>query len=379
MLFGFYDRILKLNIDWILFLAIMPLLGAGLLTMNSFTTDSYFFDRQLFWIVISLSIFFLFSLFDWRFLRRTGVVASLYVAGSAGLLLLVLFGQVTRDVQSWLSFGGVSIQPVEFVKLIIIIILAKYFTRRHMEIAHIRHILVSGFYTLIPFTLVAMQPDFGSAVVIFLIWLGMIMVSGISKKHLLLVFGAGLISFVLLWGFVFADYQKARIMTFIHPLTDIQGAGYNAFQSMVAVGSGQFFGKGVGYGSQSRLNFLPEHQTDFIFAAFAEEWGFFGVLLVFLLFGIIIWRIISNAKKGASNFEALFGLGLAIFIMAHFTIHIGMNIGLLPVTGLPIPFMSYGGSHMFAIFAGLGILMGMRKYAHPIHRGDIQNEFIGPR
>ena len=373
MVANFFHKTLRLNIDWVLFFSTLPLLGVGLLSMSSFTAENYYFERQLIWIALSLVVFFLFSFIDWRFLRRTGVVVTIYLIGIVSLLLLFAIGQITRNTQSWVSVAGFSIQPVEFIKLVVIIILAKYFTRRHVEIARVKHILI------IPFVLVSMQPDFGSAMVISFIWLGLTMASGISKKHLLFVFSGGVISFMILWSFVFVDYQKARILTFINPLADIQGAGYNAFQSMVAVGSGQIFGKGVGYGSQSRLNFLPEHQTDFIFAAFAEEWGFVGVLLVFILFTIIIWRIITNAKMGATNFEVLFGLGLAFFIMAHFIIHIGMNIGLLPVTGLPIPFMSYGGSHMLAVFSGLGILMGMRKYAHPIHRSDIQNEFIGPR
>jgi rod shape determining protein RodA len=365
--------------DWILFLAIIPLLLAGLVTMNSFTVDSYHFDRQLLWILVSLGVFFTASLIDWRFLRRSNVVLFIYLAGLLSLLVVVTIGQVTRNVQSWLSFAGVSVQPAEFMKLIVIIILAKYFTRRHIEIANIRHIILSGLYAAVPFVLIALQPDFGSALIIFLIWLGMTMVSGISNKHLLLVFLIGAFSFWGLWSFIFIDHQKARIMTFIHPLADILGSGYNAFQSMVAVGSGQIFGKGVGYGTQSRLQFLPEHQTDFIFAAFAEEWGYFGVILLFTLFGVVIWRIIKNAMHGASNFEILFGMGLAILIMSHFVIHIGMNIGLLPVTGLPISFISYGGSHMLTIFLGLGILMGMRRYSHHFHRDDMHNEFIGPR
>ncbi len=369
----------RLSIDWVLFFATLPLLGAGLVTMNSFTADSYYFDRQLIWIGISLSVFLIASFIDWRFLRRSGVVVLAYLGGISFLFLVIAVGQVTRNVESWLSFGGISIQPAEFMKLLVIIILAKYFTRRHIEIANIRHIILSGIYAAVPFVLVALQPDFGSAIIIFLIWLGMTMVSGISNKHLLLVFMVGVISFWGLWSFIFADYQKARIMTFIHPLADIQGSGYNAFQSMVAVGSGGILGKGVGYGTQSRLQFLPEHQTDFVFAAFAEEWGYIGVLLVLILFGIVIWRIIKNSMHGATNFEILFGVGLAIFIMSHFLIHVGMNVGLLPVTGLPISFLSYGGSHMLTVWLGLGILMGMRRYSHAFHRDDVYNEFIGPR
>jgi rod shape determining protein RodA len=148
---------------------------------------------------------------------------------------------------------------------------------------------------------------------------------------------------------------------------------------MIAVGSGKIFGKGIGFGTQSRLEFLPEHQTDFIFAAFAEEWGFLGVLFVFLFFGIIIWRIFKISFLGQSNFESLFGMGMIIFLLAHFFIHVGMNIGLLPITGLGLPFMSYGGSNLVTVFAGLGILMGMRRYSRGAHREDATAEFLGPK
>jgi rod shape determining protein RodA len=204
----------------------------------------------------------------------------------------------------------------------------------------------------------------------------MVLVSGISKKHLFLVFLMGAITFGGLWLFAFKPYQKARIMTFLNPLTDIRGSGYNAYQSMIAIGSGQFFGKGIGYGTQSKLQFLPEYQTDFIFAAFAEEWGFFGVTLLLLLYGIVFWRILRISFQGGGNFEILFGLGLAILFLVHATIHIGMNIGLLPVTGNTLPFMSYGGSHLLAEFLGLGMLMGMRKNSRSVHKEVSQNELV---
>ena len=162
----------------------------------------------------------------------------------------------------------------------------------------------------------------------------------------------GVLSFIVLWSFVFADYQKQRILTFVNPLTDIQGAGYNARQSVIAVGSGGVFGKGVGFGTQSRLKFLPEYETDFIFAAFTEEWGFFGAAIILLLFGFVIWRIVLIAMRGASNFETLFSAGFAIFLVSHVVINIGMNIGILPVTGIPLPFVSYGGSPLFTRIPG---------------------------
>src|SRR3989344_526114 len=394
------------SIDWVLFLALLPIIAAGLVTMYSFepsgfvpcgegssssivfspveslcvdTEDSsnLFFFKQLIWLLVSLVVFFVGSFIDWRFLRRSDVLFAFFLFGAALLLLLFGAGTVVKGAQSWFDFGPFSVQPVEPVKLILILILAKYFSRRHIEIAHIRHILISGFYAFVLFILVLLQPDFGGALVIAFIWFGMVMLSGISKKHFLTVLLIGALSGLFLWAYVFKDYQKQRLFTFLHPLTDIRGTGYNAYQSMIAVGSGELLGKGVGYGTQSRLQFLPEYETDFIFAAFAEEWGFIGVVVLFLCYGVVIWRILQNAMHGLSNFEILYGLGLAILIMAQFLIHVGMNIGLLPVTGISLPFVSYGGTNMLMLFGGLGILMGMRRYRRTAHKDLSKNELLG--
>lgn len=357
------------SIDWMLFFSALLIALAGLVTMNSFVSEqSYFFEKQLLWIGISVILFFIVSLIDFRFLRRTGVIVTIFIVSCAVLTLLFVLGHVSKGAQSWFHLGAFSIQPSDLSKLVLILVLSKYFTRRHVEIAHIRHILVSAFYAFVLFFLILLQPDFGGAIIIFLLWFGMVMVSGISKKHLITVFLVGITAFSGLWFYVFQDYQKQRIMTFINPLADVRGAGYNAYQSMIAVGSGQFLGKGVGYGTQSKLRFLPEYQTDFIFAAFAEEWGFVGVVLLFFLFGVMVWRILRNAFRGATNFEMLFGMGVAIFFMIHFIINIGMNIGLLPVTGITVPFMSYGGSHLLTEFMALGMLMGMRRYSRSAHK-----------
>lgn len=379
MSLGSIKRELWRRLDWQLLAALAPLLGAGLVTMSTFTnTGQYpFFSRQLLWIALSLVVFFVCSLVDWRVLRRSGVLVALFGLSCSSLLALTVIGKVSKGAQSWFDLGGFSLQPTDFIKLVLILLLAKYFSRRHIEIAHFRHILVSGIYAFIPFVLILLQPDFGSALVFFLIWLGMVVFAGISKKHLLTVFGVAAVAGIILWTSVFAPYQKARIMTFIHPLADIRGAGYSSFQSTIAVGSGQVLGKGVGYGTQSRLKFLPEYQTDFIFAAFAEEWGFVGVLIFFFLYGVVIWRILKISMLGETNFETLFGVGLVIFLMSHFVINVGMNLGLLPVTGLTLPFVSYGGSHLLAEFAGLGIVTGMRAYSRAYHRDDMRNEFLG--
>ena len=365
------------KVDWLLFIFILPILGAGLVTMKSFTSATPYFSHQLIWIGISFFIFFAFSCIDFRFLKRTDVLVALFAFFSFLLMALFIAGHNSNGAKSWFSLGGFSFQPSDMMTLVVILMLAKYFSRRHVEIRNIKHLFISGLYALVPFLLVFFQPDFGSALIIIFIWLGMAVVSGISKRHLLAVVGIGALAFGFMWMFAFHPYQKARIINFIHPISNIHGTGYNVYQSTIAVGSGGVFGKGVGFGTQSRLNFLPEYQTDFIFAAFAEEWGFFGVLLLFILLGLIIWRILHNAELGSTNFEILFGIGLAIFFMSHFIINIGMNIGIMPVTGITLPFMSYGGSHLMTEFMGLGILMGMRNYGRVAHRDDMRNEFLG--
>ncbi|MEK7150007.1 MAG: rod shape-determining protein RodA [Patescibacteria group bacterium] len=365
------------KIDWLLLVSAVLISIAGLVTMNSFTGENSYFDKQVIWISISIMVFFAVSLLDFRFLRRTSVVVSIFALSVIILLVLMAVGSVTKGAKSWFHLGFFSFQPADFIKFAVIIVLAKYFSRRHIEISNVKHILVSGAYVFIIFVMVMAQPDFGSAIIIFFLWLGMVLISGISKKHLMAVFLIGAILSGGLWFYVFKDYQKKRIMTFVYPLTDVRGAGYNAYQSMIAVGSGQLLGKGIGYGTQSKLKFLPEYQTDFIFAAYSEEWGFLGVIMLFSLYGILMWRIISNAYRGATNFEILYGAGLAILFMSHFIINVGMNIGLLPVTGITLPFMSYGGTHMLASFIGLGILMGMRRYRMATHRDVMKNEFLG--
>jgi rod shape determining protein RodA len=372
-----FTRLRLLSVDWIALSAAVALGVLGLLTMASFTPEDPFSGRQALWLCIGIIVFFSASVVDWRFLRRSSIALSVYVACLLPLLFLVLAGTAMQGARSWFDLGAFALQPVEFVKIALIIVLAKYFSRRHIEIRNVRHILVSGAYMFVVFALVALQPDFGSAIIIGTIWLGMVLLSGISRIHLAAMVLIGVTAFAGLWTFGFEEYQKERILTFVHPLTDIQGAGYNAYQSTVAVGSGELFGKGIGYGTQSKLRFLPEYQTDFIFAAFAEEWGFVGVALVFTLYGVLFVRIMRSAMQGATNFETLFAYGVLFYFLAHFTIHAGINMGLLPVTGTTIPFMSYGGSHLLAEFLALGMISGMRAYARATPRHALQKEFSG--
>jgi rod shape determining protein RodA len=335
----------------------------GLVTMYSYQGDNGYFNRQILWIIGALVVMFLALIPDYRFLRVGNTTFLLYLFFVFLLVLVLFIGEVTLGAQSRFNLGFFSLQPADPAKLVLIIVLAKYFSKRHELIGDFRHIIISGLYTLVFFGLVFIQPDFGSAIILFFIWFGMVIVSGIKLKHLAIVFVLGALAFGGMWQFAFQDYQKARIMTFLDPLSDIQGSGYNAYQSTIAVGSGQLLGKGIGYGTQSKLQFLPEYETDFIFAAFAEEWGLFGVVMLFALFGLVIWRLLHHAINAATNFERLFATGVAILLVSHFFVHIGMNIGLLPVTGTTVPFLSYGGTHLMTEFLGVGIVMAMSRYS----------------
>lgn len=309
-------------------------------------------------------------------LRRSRIVVILYTLIVVLLGFVFLFGTVVKGAQQRFDLGFISLQPSDFAKLVLVIVLAKYFARRHVAIGHIRHIFVSGAYAFILCAMVFLQPDFGGAIIIAAIWLGMVLVAGISWRHLAALVITGLVVTGALWQYALVDYQKNRILTFLHPLADIQGAGYNAYQATIAVGSGEWIGKGIGQGSQSKLRFLPEYQTDFIFAAYAEEWGFVGVVLLFGLYAVLIIRTLRAAKHAPDNFGTLFGVGVAIMFTTNFLVHVGMNIGLLPVTGTTTPFMSYGGSHLLTEFAALGILTGLGRWHKPAAKVFDKTELI---
>ena len=349
--------------DPVLFFSVLGLTLMGLVTMYSHVGDNDFFNRQIIWITIATVGMLAAIIPDYRFLRTGNVAFYLYVIVFVLLVLVLFIGEVTLGAQSRFDLGLFSFQPSDPAKLVLIIVLAKYFAKRHELIGDFKHIIISGIYAVLVFGLVFIQPDFGSAIILFFVWLGMVLVSGIKLRHLATVFLVGSLVFGLMWQFLFFDYQKERILTFLDPLSDIQGAGYNAYQSTVAIGSGELFGKGIGYGTQSKFLFLPEYETDFIFAAFAEEWGLVGVIMLFVLFSVVVWRLLSHAVMGDTNFERLFASGVCMLLVTHFFVHIGMNIGLLPVTGTTIPFLSFGGSHLLTEFVAIGMVMGMRRYA----------------
>lgn len=359
------ERILEhiRRFDWFLMGGILLLMTIGLVTLFSLRDASQFpfFERQLVWSGVGLTALLFMSFLDFRFFRaQSGVVLGLYLV-SVFLLLFLLITNVTfRGVAAWIQVGSIFIQPVEVAKLSLIILLSKFFSNRHIEIYRIRHLIVSGIYFLIPTVLVLRQPDLGSAFVLVAIWLAIIIFSGMKLRHISLLALASLAIAAIGWFFVLAPYQQDRLTSFLNPYADPKGAGYQMIQSMIAVGSGGLWGKGLGYGSQSHLNFLPEAETDFIFAAFAEEWGFIGVAVMLLLFFTIFFRIIWIGMRSSDSFSRLFVIGFAAFIFAQAFVHIGMNMGVMPITGITLPFVSYGGSSLVSLLAGVGILQNIK-------------------
>ncbi len=349
----------------------------GILTMNTFGQGVSLAPRQLVWLGIASVLYLILSALDLRFIRRTPVIMVVYGMSVVLLTALLLFADPVKGARAWFSFGIISFQPADLAKLALIMLLAKYLSRRHVEIGDIRHIIVSGAYTLVFLVLIIVEPDMGNAIIFGVLWLGMMLVSGISKKHLAALGCIALIGASALWFGGLKDYQRNRIISFVNPAHDIRGTGYNAYQAQVAVGSGELFGKGIGYGTQSKLRFLPEYQTDFIFAAFAEEWGFMGVILLLALYALILSRLAQIARLAATNFDAFFTLGVLILFASHIAIHAGISLGLLPVTGTTIPFMSSGGSHLMLEFAALGIVTSLARNGHGALRDVSAQEYVG--
>lgn len=351
------------NVDVVLFFTVLALLLIGLVNMYGFTGfESQFFKKQAIFFMVGLGIMTIFSFFNYRYLKNYSLpVMSLYVL-SLFLLGLTFFSVSVRGTNSWLVFGNFTIEPAELTKLCLIILMAKYFSQKHVHIYEFKHIIASGFYFLIPAVLILNQPDLGSTIILSLIWTSLLVASGINKKHLLILLVVTIVIGSTGWLLVLKPYQKARIVSFLDQDKDPLGAGYNLNQSKIAIGSGFWLGNGLGKGSQANLGFLPEPHNDFIFASFTEQFGFVGALILFGLTILLLYRVLMIGLSANANFGKLFSVGMAVFLFSHVFVSTGVNIGLLPVTGLPFPFLSSGGSNLVSIMAGLGILQSIKRY-----------------
>lgn len=352
--------------DWILIISALLLAGIGLLSIYSFCLgkgDFFVFKKQIIFLAIGLFLMFLISFFDWRAFRENPYfILILYFLCFLALAGLFFFAPEIRGVKSWYKMGPFSFDPIGITTLVLIILLAKFFSMRHIEMYRLSHILLSGLYVLLPVILIFFQPNLGSALILIALWLGILVISGIKLGHFLILVLCGILILILSWSFLLKDYQKERLINFVSPQIEPLGASWSQNQAKIAIGSGGFWGKGIGKGSQTQYGFLPEPHTDFIFAAFAEEFGLMGVGFLFFLFGVLIWQIMKIAISAKSNFPRLFASGFTIVLIAQIFIHIGMNLGILPVIGIPLPLVSYGGSSLIAIFIGIGVLESIKSH-----------------
>lgn len=353
------------RLDWILILNAVLLVSIGLLSIYSSSKGDFLnFKKQIIFFAIGFFLILLISFFDYRLLREDPyLILILYFLSTALLAGLFFFAPIIRGVKSWYKVGPISFDSTEFAKIILILLLAKYFSTRHVEMYQIRHILLSGFYVLIPATLVFFQPDFGSALIILSLWIGILIISGIKPRHFLILAFCGILILAFSWSTILKEYQRERILSFIQPqISDPLKIGWSQRQAKIAIGSGGILGQGIGKGSQTQYGFLPEPHTDFIFSAISEELGLIGVTILLFLFSFLIWQILKIAIKTPSNFSRLFASGFAILLISQVFIHIGMNIGILPIIGIPLPLLSYGGSSLIAHFIGLGILQSIESH-----------------
>lgn len=364
LIFVFMLRIF-FKFDWIVIAAIALLLGVSLLALYSLSVVAnadYFFKQSIF-VVFGLMVMFITAFSDYRHIEKYST--TLYFMTFLILGGVLLFGTTIRGTAGWISFGFFQVQPVEITKVTLIIFLASFISQKKSELGEWSRVIASLILSSILIFLVLKQPDLGSSLVLAAIWGGMILASGLRMKHLIVlgIMGGALVSGSWL---VLEEYQKDRINTFIHPELDPRGSGYNVLQAIVAVGSGGLTGKGIGNGSQSQLNFLPEKHTDFIFAVIAEELGLIGAFFIIILYAVLLYRMKRIGEIASDNFGYLLAVGILVMFFTQITVNLGMNIGLLPVTGLPAPLISYGGSSLLSLLFAVGLLLSVYQRAKVI-------------
>src|SRR3989344_1757194 len=365
--------------DWILVAVTVLLLGVSLLTLSSLSVAGNvdYFLKLLIFVLLGLGIMLFTAFLDYRHIEKYST--ALYFITAIILFSVLLFGASVRGTAGWLSFGVFQVQSVEVAKVTLIIFLASFISKKKSELGEWTRVIASLILSAVLIFLVLRQPDLGSSLVLAAIWGGVLFASGLRAKHLITLFLLGAVLVSSGW-FALADYQKERINTFIHPESDPRGSGYNVLQAIVAVGSGGISGKGIGHGSPSQLNFLPEKHTDFIFAVIAEELGLTGAFFVIGLYLALLYRIKRIGDTAGDNFGYLVAVGVLVMFFSHIAINIGMNIGLLPVTGLPAPLLSYGGSSLFSMLFSLGLLLSIyqRKKGNDDLRISLEKSTIDP-
>jgi rod shape determining protein RodA len=347
------------NFDWWLFgvTALLVLIGLLILYSITFKTSGASSPadvrNQVIYVLIGLAVMLGVAVVDYRVWSK---LANWLYPLSLGLLVVVaLVGHSALGATRWINFGIFQFQPSELSKLILIVALAKFFADRYDEMSQPQNLAISLLYLILPLGLVLAQPDLGTGLVLMVIWLVMALVARTRKVHILALLGAGLIALPAIVQRL-KPYQRARLATFLNPTADPLRGGYNVVQATIAVGSGQLKGRGLAAGSQSQLNFLPSQHTDFIFAVLAEKLGFIGSLLLLALFTVLLLRALLVAYRARDRFGMFLGVGIATMFLFHVFINVGMNLGILPVTGIPLPFVSYGGTSLLVGMMAIGLL-----------------------
>lgn len=350
--------------DWIIPVVIFILTAIGLAAIYSVDLSRgetlQFFPTQVIAFLLGISVFALASHIHRA--RYESAARMGYLAGLALLVLVLFFGQTIRGTTGWFRFAGFSFQPAEFAKVALVLLLGWWISKQGRRFDTWEFVVSSGLAAGMYVGLIMLQPDLGSAVILFGLWFGLLLLTGVKKRYIGGIALAVLVAALVGWFFLFADYQKERLLTFANPDRDPLGSGYNVTQSIIAIGSGQFFGRGLGFGSQSQLHFLPEAQTDFIASVIGEELGFIGLFVVLTLYGLLLWRLFRLARNAKDDFSAYTILGILLIFFAHIVINIGGATGLLPVTGVTLPFVSYGGSSLIINYLLIGIAVSIGRH-----------------
>ncbi|MEK7507262.1 MAG: FtsW/RodA/SpoVE family cell cycle protein [Patescibacteria group bacterium] len=346
--------------DWVLLALALAIVVLGALTFyQSGAREEEIFRKQLLFSLAGAVLMISVSFADYRIFKNYSAASVILYAISIIFLLAALGFSPVRGARSWIILGGYGFQPSEFTKLTLLVLLAKYFSQKHAEIYRWHHILASGVYAAAPAWLTLLQPDFGSTMVFVALWLAMLFFSGIKRRHLLTILMVGLMIFSFAWFLAFKPYQKDRIFSFLNPYLDPRGIGYNVIQSQTTFGSGRIWG--TFFDNSKNLTVLvPERYTDFAFAAYGQKFGFAGVVLLLGLLAGLSWRLGAVAARVSNNFARLYILGLMTVIIIHSFSNAGMNLGVLPITGIPFSFLSYGGSHLLTLMVGLGVVESIK-------------------
>lgn len=342
------------QLNWPITLSILPLLSIGILVIYSSSKDLAL--QQAFFAVLGMILYFIVSEFDYRNIKN--VILPSYVAVFILLLLVLIIGIETRGSARWITIGFLNIQPSEFLKPVLILLLADFWSKRVPSWANIFRSLL---WFLIPGLLIFKQPDLGTFITLGALWGGLMFASRISFKKLAVLALIMAVSIPVGWAFLH-DYQRQRVTSFLSPGRDPLGTGYNIIQSTIAVGSGQLMGRGLGHGTQSRLQFLPEYRTDFIFASISEELGFIGSVLIILVYVFLISYCLRMSDKATEGFGYLIILGVVTMMLFQVIVNIGMNIGLFPITGITLPLISYGGSSLISTLICLGLVASVIRH-----------------